>query len=638
MMANTKRLTMAQALIEFLGNQHVEHDGETIPFFAGCFGIFGHGNLAGVGQALQQQSRLRYYQGRNEQAMVHTAIAYAKHTRRTQTFACTASVGPGATNMVTGAATATINRLPVLLLPGDVFATRRVDPVLQQLEYGAMGDVSVNDVFRPVSRYWDRIVRPEQLPAALLETMRVLTDPVQTGAVTLCLPQDVQAEAHDWSEEFLRPRVWTPPTMAPGPIDLGHVARLLASAERPLIVAGGGLHYAGATDQLRALCDSTGIPVAETQAGKGALPHDHRCNVGSIGATGTLAANTLAAEADLVIGIGTRYSDFTTASRTAFANPEVRFVNINVDPRDAVKLGGIPVVADARVFLQLLGGASLDVVTAFNVDAAWRARIDELRGAWNTEVERLTAPTNDAPVSQAAVIGAVNRAALAVEASGRTATVVCAAGSLPGDLHKLWRSSDPRGYHVEYGYSCMGYEVAGGLGIAMADANREVYVMVGDGSWLMMSSEIVTAVQEGIRFTVVLIDNHGFGSIGALSEGLGSDGFGTHYRYRTYGNEPGAVGALDGDVLPLDLGATAEGMGAYVVRCETIADLEAALNSTQSITDRPVVLTIEADRTIRVPSYESWWDVPVAEVSEMDQVNDARRDYESNLARERSFT
>ena len=495
----TRRLTVAQALIEFLVQQRAEHDGERHPFFAGCFGIFGHGNLAGIGQALQQQPRLRYYQGRNEQAMVHAAVAYAKHKDRLQAFACTASVGPGATNMITGAATATINRIPVLLLPGDVFATRRVNPVLQQLESPHSGDISVNDAFRPVSRYWDRINRPEQLVSAALEAMRVLTDPAETGAVTLCLPQDVQAEAFDWPEEFFAERVWLmdPPRHS---FDTRGIWDAIGRAERPVIVAGGGVLYGRADGRLRDAVDITGLPVVETQAGKGALPFDHPCNLGAAGATGTSAANAALGEADLVIGLGTRYDDFTTASRTAFANPDVRFLNVNVNAHDARKLGGQAVVADVRDFLEMLLVEDTD--QDVHVTRAWGERIASLRAEWDAELARVIQvhPERALP-GQAEVIGVVNAAALAAEAAGRGATVLGAAGSLPGDLHKLWRTRDRKGYHLEYGYSCMGYEVAGGLGVALADPEREVFVMVGDGSWLMMSSEIVTAVQEGVRFT-----------------------------------------------------------------------------------------------------------------------------------------
>ena len=506
--AETERLTMAQALVRFLTAQHVERDGEERPFFAGVFGIFGHGNVAGVGQALQQYAdRLRYYQSRNEQAQVHTAAAYARMKNRLQTLACTSSVGPGATNMITGAAGATINRLPVLLLPGDVFATRRVGSVLQQLEAGWSLDVSVNDAFRPVSRYWDRIARPEQLVSSALEAMRVLTSQAETGAVTLALPQDVQAEAFDFPVEFLRHRVWHIPRPLPDPAALARAVELIRGSQRPLIVAGGGVIYSAATEELRAFAERTGIPVAETQAGKGALPFDHPSSLGAMGVTGTPGANLTAREADLVIGIGTRYSDFTTASRTAFQNPALRFVNLNVAELDALKHAATALVGDARATLEVL----TDALREWEVAPEYRAAAARRNREWDREVERIYSLGHRPLLSQGEIVGAVDRSA------GPRDVVVCAAGSLPGDLHKLWRSRDPKSYHVEYGYSCMGYEVAGGLGVKMAAPEREVYVLVGDGSWLMMSSELATAIQEGHKLLVVLIDNHGFASIGGLS-------------------------------------------------------------------------------------------------------------------------
>jgi 3D-(3,5/4)-trihydroxycyclohexane-1,2-dione acylhydrolase (decyclizing) len=551
------RLTVAQALVLFLANQHSERDSVRRRLIAGCFGIFGHGNLAGMGQALRQYgSRLPYHQCRNEQGMVHTAAAYARMTNRLSTLACTTSVGPGATNMVTGAAGATINRLPVLLLPGDVFATRVADPVLQQLEAPGAGDVSVNDCFRPVSRYFDRIDRPEQLMPAALQAMRVLTDPVETGAVTLALPQDVQTEAYDWPAEFLAERVWRIRRPVPEADLLTAAAGLIRAAKRPLIVAGGGIIYAEANDALAAFADATGVPVAETQAGKGSVPHDHRAAVGAVGATGTTAANALAREADLVIGIGTRYSDFTTASRSLFAHPGVRFVNINVAAFDAAKHAGLAVVADAREALTRLG----DALAGWAVDDAYRQETARLVGEWASTVDAAYSLGHTPLPAQSEVIGAVNVAA------GPGDVVVCAAGSMPGDLHKLWRPTDPKQYHVEYGYSCMGYEIAGGLGVKLAAVaegrpGREVFVLVGDGSYLMMAQEIVTAVAEGLKLIVVLVNNDGFASIGALSETVGAPRFGTWYRHR---NEE--TGAFDGAKLPVDLAANAASLGADVIR------------------------------------------------------------------------
>jgi 3D-(3,5/4)-trihydroxycyclohexane-1,2-dione acylhydrolase (decyclizing) len=600
---------MAQALVAFLAEQHVERDGVQQPLFAGVLGIFGHGNVAGVGQALQQHGGLRYILPRNEQAMVHTAVAHARHRNRLQTWACTSSIGPGATNMVTGAALATINRLPVLLLPGDVFASRRVSPVLQQLEVPGAPDASVNDAFRPVSRFFDRINRPDQLPASLLEAMRVLTDQAETGAVTIALPQDVQAEAHDYPHELFARRVWTVARQVPDAEAVRATAALVRAAQRPLIVAGGGVIYSEATGALRALADATGIPVAETQAGKGALPYDHPGALGAIGATGTRAANLVARDADLVIAVGTRLGDFTTASRTAFQDPGVRLVAVNVAAFDAHKLGALPLVGDARAGLEALAAE----LAGHRVDPQHSELAARLNREWDAEVGRLYAGEPGGAVDQAQVIGVVN------DSSEPRDVVVCAAGSMPGDLHKLWRTRDPKGYHVEYGYSCMGYEVAGGLGVKLADPDREVIVMVGDGSWLMMSSEIATSIQEGARLTVVLIDNHGFGSIGGLSRSLGSEGFGT-----AYPNE-------------VDLAANARSLGALAVRVETRAQLAAALADARGA-DRTTVIVIECDGGRGVGSYESWWDVPVAEVSTMPAVERARAGYERERARERDFT
>src|SRR2546426_3008458 len=479
------RITAAQALVRFLAAQHVERDGLEQRFFAGCFGIFGHGNVAGIGQALYQYpDLLTYYQARNEQAMVHTSVAFARMKNRLATLACTTSIGPGATNLVTGAALATVNRLPVLLLPGDVFASRRPDPVLQQLEVPSRGDVSVNDSLQPVSRYFDRIERPEQLIPAALSAMRVLVNQAETGAVTLAFPQDVQAEAYDFPDEFLARRVWHVTRPEPDAGLLGEAAALIRSATRPLIVAGGGVIYSEATDALRAFVEQTEIPVAETQAGKGSLPYDHPALLGAVGATGTFAANRIAADADVVIGIGTRWSDFTTASKTAFRNPDVRYVNVNVAEFDAAKLDGVALVADARVTLERLAAA----LEGHQVEPEYREVAARLNKEWDEEVARLYKLGHQPLPAQSEVIGAVNDAARPSD------VVVCAAGSMPGDLHKLWRTRDPKGYHVEYGYSCMGYEIAGGLGVQLAAPEREVYVLVGDGSYLMLSSELVTAV------------------------------------------------------------------------------------------------------------------------------------------------
>jgi 3D-(3,5/4)-trihydroxycyclohexane-1,2-dione acylhydrolase (decyclizing) len=615
------RITAAQALVRFLAAQHVERDGVEQRFFEGCFGIFGHGNVAGIGQALHQHpDLLTYYQARNEQAMVHAASGFARMKNRLATLACTTSIGPGATNLVTGAALATVNRLPVLLLPGDVFASRRPDPVLQQLEVPSRGDVSVNDSLQPVSRYFDRIERPEQLVPAALSAMRVLVNQAETGAVTLAFPQDVQVEAYDYPDEFLGHRVWHVTRPEPDASLLAEAVALIRGAERPLIVAGGGVIYSEATDALRAFVEQIGIPVAETQAGKGSVPYDHPALLGAVGATGTLAANRIAADADVVIGIGTRWSDFTTASKTAFRNPDVRYVNVNVADFDAAKLDGVALVADARVTLERLAAA----LESYQVESEYRALAAQLHREWDEEVTRLYKLGHKPLPAQSEVIGAVNDAARPMD------VVVCAAGSMPGDLHKLWRTRDPKGYHVEYGYSCMGYEIAGGLGVKMAAPEREVYVMVGDGSYLMLSSEIVTSIQEGLKLTIVLVDNHGFNSIGSLSRSLGTDGFGTLYRYRQNGSLGVDSDTSPAPVLPLDLAANAESLGAKVIRCRTVDELRSGLEAAKG-EDSTVVLAIEVDRYEGVPGYESWWDVPVAEVSEVEAVQEARRAYEQAL-------
>ncbi|HEX7744477.1 MAG TPA: 3D-(3,5/4)-trihydroxycyclohexane-1,2-dione acylhydrolase (decyclizing) [Micromonosporaceae bacterium] len=621
------RLTVAQALVRFLSQQYTERDGAQRRLFAGCFGIFGHGNLAGIGQALRQYPQLLpYHQSRNEQAMVHTAAGYARMTDRLSTFACTTSIGPGATNMLTAAAGATINRLPVLLLPGDVFATRPADPVLQQLEVPWAGDVSVNDCFRPVSRYFDRISRPEQLISAALAAVRVLTDPVETGAVTLALPQDVQVEADDWPDEFLARRVWPVRRPVPEPAVIAETASRIRAARRPLVVAGGGVIYSGATEVLAAFAAETGIPVAETQAGKGSLRHDHSAAVGAIGATGTTAANALAARADLVIGLGTRYSDFTTASRTIFADPDVRFVNVNVAAFDAAKHDALAVVADARQAVAALR----DALAGWRVDDDYRREVAERAAAWSSEVDRAYHLGHRPLPAQSEVIGAVN------EAAGPSDVVVCAAGSMPGDLHKLWRAAGPKQYHVEYGYSCMGYEIAGGLGVRLAQlaggaADAEVFVLVGDGSYLMMAQEIVTAVAEGVKLIVVLVQNHGFASIGALSETVGVNRFGTWYRYR----DPG-TGAFEGDRLPVDLAANAASLGAEVLVASTIDELRVALAKARRST-RTTVVHVETDPLVGAPSSQAWWDVPVAEVAATDGTPEARAAYETAKRTQRRY-
>jgi 3D-(3,5/4)-trihydroxycyclohexane-1,2-dione acylhydrolase (decyclizing) len=626
----TTELTVAQALVRFLAAQGIERDGHRSRFFAGAFGIFGHGNVAGLGQALQQYPELLpFHAARNEQAMVHIAAGYARQRNRLGTFACTSSVGPGATNMVTGAALATINRLPVLLLPGDTFATRLPHPVLQQLDTPHDATVSVNDCFRPVSRFYERIERPEQLIPAALEAMRVLTDPAETGTVTLALPEDVQTEAFNWPEAFLGQRVWTIYRQPPAAEALHRAVELIRGAHRPLIVAGGGVIYSEATQVLAKFADVTGIPVAETQAGRGALVSEHELSLGAVGATGTAAANALARRADLVIGLGTRWSDFTTASKSAFQDPDVRFVNVNVAAVDAAKHSGLPLVADVRVTLEQLAQA----LGGHRATADWREAVATERSRWSREVARLVTaqPDPGRPPSQGAIIGAIN------DAAGETGVIVCAAGSAPGDLHKLWQARDPagKGYHVEYGYSCMGYEIPGAIGVKLAAPERDVVALVGDGSYLMLPGELVTAVAERIPITIVLIDNHGYASIGALSRSVGGSGFGTQYRFaRDDGSVP--VDPPASDVLPLDLAANAASLGASVSRVETVTELSDALARARAA-EGPVVLYIEADRYEGVPSYDSWWDVPVAEVSEAADVRRARAEYERNRQAQRNY-
>jgi 3D-(3,5/4)-trihydroxycyclohexane-1,2-dione acylhydrolase (decyclizing) len=616
----TRRLTMAQALVGYLKNQYVERDGLQHPFFAGMLGIFGHGNVAGIGQALQENPDFPYIPIRNEQSGVHLATGFAKASNRLRAMACTSSIGPGATNMVTGAALATINRLPVLLLPGDIFASRKVAPVLQQLESFSTQDTGVNDCFKPVSRYWDRIYRPEQIITALPEAMRVLTSPSDCGAVTLSLPQDVQAEAYDYPEELFQKRVWLIRRGQPDQLSLERAVSAIRKARRPLLVAGGGVLMSEASATLADFAAKTGIPVGETQAGKGSLPWDHPQAMGAIGATGTLAANRLAHSADLVIGVGTRYSDFTSASMTAFQNPDVVFVNINTAEFDAYKVGAIPVVADARVTLEQLSAA----LQGTKVSVEYAAEIAGLKSQWESEVDRLLTLATSGRPAQSAVIGAI------WDASNPRDVILSAAGSHPGDLHKLWRTRTPNSYHMEYGYSCMGYEIPGGLGAKMADPSREVYVFIGDGTYLMMPTEIVTSVQQGIKIIIVLVDNKGFGSIGSLSRSLGMGGFGTTTHTRT------SSGQLDGELFQVDYAANARSLGAHALHAATLQQFKDALEQAKSF-DRTTVIVVETDPDAKVPGYESWWDVAVPEVSTMESVREARVRYEEDRKRERYY-
>ncbi|MFE3552754.1 3D-(3,5/4)-trihydroxycyclohexane-1,2-dione acylhydrolase (decyclizing) [Streptomyces kronopolitis] len=616
----TRRRTVAQALVEFLAHQYTERDGRRHRLIGACWGIFGHGNVAGLGQALLESGEaLPYLQGRNEQAMVHAAVGYARQCDRLSAQAVTTSIGPGATNLVTGAALATVNRLPVLLLPGDVFATRPADPVLQQLEVPHAGDVSVNDALRPVSRYFDRVTRPEALIPAALQAMRVLADPVDTGAVTLALPQDVQAEAYDWPEEFFADRVWRVPRPAPDAEALAEAVRLIRAARRPLLIAGGGVHHAEAEDALRDFAGATGIPVASTQAGKGSLRHDHPADVGGIGHTGTATADALAREADLVIGVGTRYTDFTTASSTLFAAPGVRFVNLNIAAFDSHKLGAAALVADARAGLEALGAQ----LSGHRVAPAYEAGYTGAKQEWERRVDAAyAAPDDSVRPSQTQVLGVLD--ALVDD----TDVVINAAGSLPGDLHKLWRARSRRQYHLEYGYSCMGYEIPAAIGVRLAAPGRPVWALVGDGTYLMNPTEIVTAVQENLPFTLVLLQNHGYASIGGLSEQTGGERFGTAYRFRA------GDGTYTGAPLPVDLAANAASLGMHVIRAGTVAELRAALGEARGA-KRPTCVYVEtetADTVPGAPQAQAWWDVPVAETATRPAAVAARQAYDRQAA------
>lgn len=635
---DTIRLTVGQAVVRYLAAQWTERDGERRRAIPGVWAIFGHGNVAGLGQALEElgdEVGLPTYRAQNEQAMVHAAAAYAKHVDRLATFACTASVGPGSANMLTAAAGATVNRLPVLLLPGDLFANRRVDPVLQQLEHPIEHDVSVNDCFRPVARFFTRITRPEQLLSALPEAMRVLTDPVDTGAVVIALPEDVQTEAYDWPRSAFAPRTWHVRRPAPEPEAVARVAAAVRAARRPLAIAGGGVRYAAADAALAAFAERFGVPVAETQAGKGALPWDHPWNVGPVGANGGSAANALARDADLVLAVGTRLSDFTTGSMTAFQNPAVQFVGLNVAPFDAHKLGALALVADARAGLTALTaalagseppalglGLPLGAPAFAGTGAGYRAEIADLKHAWDATVDDLRRVRGGA-LGQAEVMGVVN------DAVGGQAVVINAAGTMPGDLLKLWRADDPRAYHVEYGFSCMGYEIPAGIGVRLAERDREVVVFVGDGSYLMMNSEIVTAAAEGLAFTVVLIDNQGFQSIHGLQRSVGVASFANERRAR----DPQS-GRLDGPVAGVDFVRHAEAMGALALFADDEAGLRRALEAARR-SGRVSVIVVPTDPERRVPGFDGWWDVPVAEVSARTDVRAARAAYEAATRRQR---
>ncbi|XEC94654.1 3D-(3,5/4)-trihydroxycyclohexane-1,2-dione acylhydrolase (decyclizing) [Paenibacillus tarimensis] len=600
------RLTMAQALLKFLDRQYISVDGVETKFVKGVMGIFGHGNVTGMGEALERSpGELTYIQGKNEQGMVHAATAFAKQSNRKQIFACTSSIGPGALNMVTAAATATVNRIPVLLLPGDNFASRQPDPVLQQLEDSGDYTISAADCFKTVSKYWDRIVRPEQLMTAAVQAMRVLTDPAETGAVTLALPQDVQAEAYDYPDHFFEKRVHYIDRRPPAADAVERAVRLAAGKKRPLIIAGGGVLYSGAAAELTAFAEAFGIPVAETQAGKSSISWKHPLSVGGVGVTGTLAANKLAKEADLIIGIGTRYSDFTTSSKSAFGNSGVQFLNINVNGFDASKLNGVSIAADAREGLRALREA----LNAVQYRSGYAdGEIAALTEEWNAEVDRLYALESAEGLTQTRALGVIN------ETIHPSSVIVCAAGSLPGDLHRVWRSEEPKTYHMEYGFSCMGYEVSGAFGAALAEPDREVYAFVGDGSYLMLHSEIVTSLQEGRKFTVLLFDNHGYQCIHNLQRGHGSDGFGNEFRYRD-----AATGRLTGSYMPIDFSAHARSMGVKTYKAETAEQLREAIRKAKEETVTTLI-EIPVLPGTNTGGYESWWNVGVPEVSVSEKV------------------
>ena len=621
-MYKTIRLTTTQAIIRFLKNQWVERDEVQNRFFEGMWGIFGHGNVTGLGQALEQDGEFTHYLPRNEQAEVHIAAAFAKQHRRMRAFDCTTSLGPGATNLVTGAAGATINRLPVLLLPGDIFARRNVGPVLQQLEHPQSQDISVNDSLKPVCRYWDRINRPEQILTSFPEAIRILTNPAEVGAVTISLPQDVQTEAYDFPEEFFSKRVHYIPRAAPDQIMIARAIELIQKSNRPMIISGGGVIYSEAEKILADFCDLTGIPVGETQAGKGSLFWNHAQNLGAVGTTGTSSANLIALDADLVICIGTRLSDFTTASKTQFQNSDVKFIGINVSPFDVAKHFALELVGDAKRILEILSQLLKD--TRYRIAATYSDRILETKSEWRVENDRVFSGTGNQKVTQGELLGIVN------DNLNEDDTIVCAAGSLPGDLHKYFRVTNGDQYHMEYGYSCMGYEIAGGLGVRFAKDKGEVIVLVGDGSYLMMHTEIVTSLQEDKKLIILLLDNHGFGSINGLSKNSGSLGFGNRFR-----NRDSNTGKLTGDFFAIDYVENAHSLGAEAIRVGNRKEILAALRTARK-NKKTTVIVMEIEPS-RLPGYHSWWDVPIAEVSDMPSVQQARKDYETNVKKERFF-
>ncbi|WP_032506223.1 3D-(3,5/4)-trihydroxycyclohexane-1,2-dione acylhydrolase (decyclizing) [Cutibacterium acnes] len=631
MTEQTVRLSVGQAIVRYLTHQYTERDGVERRFIRGVFGIFGHGNATGLGQALLQneaapddeEGRLEYWMGRNEQGMVHACSAYARATNRLQALAATASIGPGSLNMVTGAALATTNRVPVLLFPSDIFANRAPDPVLQQLEDPTNPDVSCNDAFRPVSKFWDRVNRPEQLMVSLPRAMRVLTDPVDTGAAVICLPEDVQTEVYDWPVSFFAKKVWYIDRRLPDRAALVRTAQAIRAARCPLIISGGGTIYSEASQELRDFASATGIPVADTQAGKGAINWDHPCAVGGVGATGSDSANALAAQADLIIGIGTRYSDFTTGSQTAFKNPDVTFVNVNVGSFDAAKQGAQMLVADAREALTALS-KELD---GYRVPQEWSDLASAKAKAWAEVTDRCYHLGHGPLLAQTEVFGALN------ELMGDDDVVINAAGSMPGDLQCLWRASTPVQYHVEYAFSCMGYEIPASLGVKMALPDSEVVAIVGDGTYQMLPMELATIVQEGAKVILVLLQNYGFASIGALSESHGSQRFGTKYRQHDDGQ-----GHVVGDdaLLPLDIAANARSWGIDVLEVRTIKEFREAYRKAEA-SDHATMIHIETDLYGPNPPASGWWDVPVTSQSRLESTQKAYAEYTGQVAAQRRF-
>ena len=618
----TKKLTVAQATIIFLKNQYINRDGKENKFFAGCFGIFGHGNVVALGEALKQNPEFTYYQTRNEQAMVHTAAAYAKMKNRLQTFVCTSSIGPGATNMITAAASASINRLPVLLLPGDFFSKRTASPLLQQTEYSFTQDMSVNDCFKPISKYWDRINRPEQLISSLLEAMRVLTSPSETGVVTLAMPHDVQAESYDFPIDFFEKRVWDIPRPSPDIRLINKAVKIIKNSKQPMIISGGGVIYSEAELELEKLIKQCGIPVAETFAGKGSLHYKNPLNLGAMGATGTKGASEIAKNADVVIGIGTRYGDFTSASKSAWQNPEVTFININIAELDVFKQSAIPLQGDAKQTIEILTKS----LKGYNTGKTYVQKIKKLNTEWDKIVDKVYSVEDDKNPVQAEYLGALNNFIDDKD------VIVCAAGSAPGDLHKLWKTKSSKGFHLEYGNSCMGYEIPGGLGVKMADNSREVYVICGDASYLMLPADIITTIQEGYKITIILINNEGYASIGGLSDSVGGEGFGTHFKYRNP-----ETGQLNGDFLPVDLAKNAESLGAIVYKPKGINEYIKALSKAKK-NERTTLIYVETIRDRKMSGYGySWWDVPVPEVSDSREVQKVRRQYEEDKKRQKLY-